>query len=397
MNLSNFIRGQVLIIAIVFFAVILVLVAALFSQVGIFLGFGSRGRMAEQATALADAGVERALYMLNQTAGNYYGDLTELPLGTTGTFFITVVDKGQYLKGIVATGYVPNSTNPKSQRTIKVDAIIDSANITFRYAVQVGTGGVEMENSSTINGNVYSNAGITGSGTSTINGDAYAVGTISSPDPFVTGTKRACPTDCQPASQMPTIDYDFWKDKADDGGETNCAGGTCTYSSDTTNIGPRKIVGNLVVSNTAIINIQGPIWVTGNVTVQNSAQIKLDSSFGSKGTVLITDGKVSTANSGTFVPTSANPKGYILVVTTSTLNDAVKIQNSGVNAVFYALDGGADLENTAQVTALVAKRLELENSATLNYDTGLANSSFTTGPGGSWGVKKGTYKFVANP
>src|SRR3990167_124301 len=208
MNLSNFIRGQVLIIAIVFFAVILVLVAALFSQVGIFLGFGSRGRMAEQATALADAGVERALYMLNQTAGNYYGDLTELPLGTTGTFFITVTDKSPFLKTIVATGYVPNSLDPRAQRTIKVDAVIGGPNIAFHYATQVGAGGIDMKNSSTINGTVYSNGSITGSGSSTINGDAYAVGTISSPDPLVTGTKNACPTDCQPASQMPTIDYD---------------------------------------------------------------------------------------------------------------------------------------------------------------------------------------------
>src|SRR3990167_4862524 len=203
-----FVRGQVLIIAMVFFAVILVLVAALFTQVGSFLGFGSRGRMAEQATALADAGVERALYMLNANAGAYYGDLTELPLGTTGTFFITVTDKGPNLKTIVATGYVPNSLDPRAQRTIKVDAVVTSQNISFRYATQVGAGGVDMKNSSTINGTVYSNGSITGSGSSTINGDAYAVGTISSPDPLVTGTKNACPTDCQPASQMPTIDYD---------------------------------------------------------------------------------------------------------------------------------------------------------------------------------------------
>src|SRR3989344_470324 len=97
-QLSNFIRGQVLIIAIVFFALIMVLAAALFSQVGFFLRFGAGGRMAGQASALADAGVERALYLLNSNAGNYYGDLTELPLGTTGTFFITVTDKSPFLK-----------------------------------------------------------------------------------------------------------------------------------------------------------------------------------------------------------------------------------------------------------------------------------------------------------
>jgi len=404
--INIFVRGQVLIIAIVFFAVILVLVAALFTQVGSFLGFSSRGRMAEQASALADAGVERAVFKLNETAGNYYGDLAELPLGETGTFFITVTDKGQFLKAIVATGYVPNSTNPKAQRTIKVDAVINSANIAFHYVTQVGAGGIDMKNSSTINGTVYSNGSITGSGSSTINGDAYAVGTISTPDPFVTGTKHACPTDCQPPSQMPSIDYDKWKKAAcddDPNYPTSCltttvCSPTCTISSDTS-IGTSKYQGNLAITNNAVVTLNGPIWITGNFSMsQGGTTLKLNNSFGSIGTMIIVDGTVDLTQGGQLSPTNANPKGYILLVATNPTADPVmSISQSGATALFYALEGNVELSQSAHVVSLAAKKLTLSQSATLDYDTGLAGAQFTKGPGAAWVVKKGTYKFTSSP
>ena len=390
-------NGQILIIAVIFLVVILVLATSLFTRTAGFLRFGSNSILREQATNLAEAGIDKAIWQLNETVGSYTGE-TDTTFGTTGSFTVTVVDKTASLKTITATGYIPNSTNPRAKRTIKADVLISAEQISFRYAAQVGSGGVNMKNSSRINGAVYSNGNITGSGLSVITGDAYAHGTISSPDPEIQGT----PYPGSPEKDMPILDPENWyaarKSEAEASGVTTWTGGTKTYSSGINYLYQGKYIGNLVVQNTAELVIKtGPIWITGNITVQNTAQIKLDESFQSNGAVLITDGKVSTANSGAFVPTNANPKGYILVVTTSTLDDAIKIQNSGVNAVFYVLNGGADLENTAQVTALVAKKLELENSATLTYDSGLASAQFTTGPGGSWLIKKGTYRFTSSP
>lgn len=392
--------GQVMIFGIIFMAVILILAASLFERTTNFIRFGSTSVLKEQAGSLADAGVDYTVWYLNKYAGANPSP-TPQPVGSSGEFIVSVQNKTSALKTITATGYIPNATNPKAKRTVKVDALIDSDLISFHYAAQVGIGGVNMQNSSTINGTVYTNGSITGSGSSQINGEAWAVDTISSPDPTVTGTKHPGASPAPMPIEDTATFYREWKDATIDpniGGETTtCPGGTCSYPSGTTPIGPQKLVGDLIVSNTGIVNVTGPIWVTGNVTVQNSAKIQLDPSFGSNGTVLITDGKVSTANSGAFVPTSASPKGYILVVTTNTSNDAIKIGNSGVNAVFYALDGGAELENTAKVTALVAKRLELENSASLTYDQGLASASFVSGPGAAWAIKKGTYRFTGNP
>ena len=92
-----------------------------------------------------------------------------------------------------------------------------------------------------------------------------------------------------------------------------------------------------------------------------------------------------------------NPKGYIMTVTTTTAANAVNIKNEGANAIFYALEGRAELENNANVTALVAKEILMKNTATLNYDLGLASTQFSGGPGGSWRIKKGTYRFTGNP
>ncbi|MDO8487085.1 MAG: hypothetical protein Q7S45_02235 [Candidatus Curtissbacteria bacterium] len=380
--------GQILVITVIFLAVILILSTSLFTSVTAFLKFGSNSIMREQAVHLAEAGIDKTLWQLNQTAGTYTGE-TNTPVGTTGTFTVAVTDKSPGIKTITATGFVPNAAAPKEKQIIKVDTSISSETISFRYAVQVGAGGVNMENSSQINGNVYSNGNITGSGTSKITGDAYAVETISSPDPTVLGTKYPN----QPPSIMPTIDYQYWKDAATAGGTTNC-GGDCSFTSGFIDLGPKKFVGNLILQNTVYATMNGPIYVTGNVDIKNSAVLKLNNNFGSNGTVIISDGKITVQNGGSIMPTDANPKGYIMAVSTSTnASEAIDIKNEGVNAIFYALEGGATIQNTAQLTALVAKTLKIKNEAVLNYDEGLASASFSSGPGGSWAIRKGTYHF----
>ena len=402
-NVSSFqfASGQMMIIAIIFLAVILVISAALFARVAGFLRFGSNSILREQATNLAEAGIDYAIFKLNETAGSYTGTgVTEVTVGTIGSFTTTVQEKNPpnpQLKTITSTGYIPNKTNPRAKRTLKVDVLISAESIAFRYAVEVGTGGVSMENSALITGTVYSNksgVSISGSGSSKIDGDAYTVGTITTPDPTVTGTKYQN----QPASEMPTVDYQYWKNQAEAGGTTNCPAGLCKYDGGVHNLGPRKLVGKLELANSAYVTMDGPIYVTGDVEVHNSAVLKLNDNFGSNGSVLIADGTITVRNDGELQPTNATPKGYILAVTTSTdPNQAISIRNRGVNAIFYALDGTAEMRNNAKVTALVAKQLIIRNSASLDYDSGLASAQFSSGPGGSWQIKRGTYRFTISP
>lgn len=380
--------GQVLVLVLIFLIVILVTTLSIFSLVSFFTRNSSQGYFSEQALHLAEAGVDKAVQSLNEQGSSYTGE-SNTSLGD-GVFTVTISDVSFGVKEITSTGYIPNYASPQSKKKVKVRVTTGTANISFRYAVQVGTGGLDMSNSATVHGNIYSNGNITGSGSSKIDGDAYAVGTISSPDPTVTGTKKIN----QPPSEMPTVDYNFWKDAADGQNNdliTTCTP-TCTISSDTT-IGPRKYLGNLEITNNAIVTMNGPIYVTGNFAIkQGRTTLKLNQSFGSSGTVLIADGTIDLTQGGTFLPTSAAPKGYILVVTTSTSSQAVQISQTGATAVFYVLEGGAQLSQTANVSSLVAKTLSMSQTSELSYEFGLASASFTSGPGGSWQILSGSYK-----
>lgn len=383
-------NGQLLIVAIVFMVVILILSSTLFTRVALFLSEGSKSVLNEQSNYLAEAGVNYAVWQLNKTGGTFTSK-SNVQVGTTGTFSVSLTGTSN-LKTITSTGYIPNSILPLAKRTVKLDILISSEVIAFNYAVQVGAGGVSMANSSTINGSVYSNGNITGSGPSSINGDAYAVGTISTP-PSVSG--NLVPN--SPPTTMPTVDYNFWETAANVNNNPIVCTPTCNISGPGNfSIGPQKYMGNLVISNQANVTINGPIYVTGFLTVQDGGtQINLNNSFGSNGSAIVTDGVITVQNGGTFNPTNANPKGYILVASTLNTNGtAISISNQGATAIFYALNGGALLQNQANVSSLVAKTLTLKNSATLNYDQGLASAQFTQGPGGSWALKKGTYRIT---
>ncbi len=393
-------RGQVLILAIVFMAVILILSATLFAKVGNFLRFGSMSIEREQATALAEAGIDHTLFMLNKNAGTYTPPVTETAVGTTGTFIVTIDEdpSAPEVKTITSTGYFPNATNPQSKRTIRVDATIDTTNIAFHYAAQAGEGGVYMSNSARINGNLYSNGGIYFGGTGnqmTIDGDAYAViAPIASEIQVTVGHEKYAP---QPPKDLPVVDYPYWETEATKTNDVVTCSPTC-YINTSQNIGPRKYKGNLEISGNITVTITGPIWITGDFTIgTGNAVVELDNGFGSHGTVMLVNGNISYEQGGTFKTTNASPPGYILVVTTSTADDAIKIAQAGATAIFYALNGGAQLTQTADVISLVAYKLTMTQTAELTFNTGLASADFTSGPGASWGIKKGTYKQIASP
>lgn len=164
-------RGQVLLIA-------LVIMGVLLSTFSGFVGYTTLDIRAErisianaQALALAEAGADKAIYELNQNS-NYAGE-TNTALGA-GVFTTSISSVDANTKRITSTGYIPNSTSPLGSRTIKVSANIDLSVVSFRYGVQVGEGGLVMNNNSRVNGSMYSNGNISGSGI--ITGDATVAG-----------------------------------------------------------------------------------------------------------------------------------------------------------------------------------------------------------------------------
>lgn len=124
-------------------------------------------RVNEQAAVrMAEAGVEKAVWCLNspgnmtdcpRTGGQYLGE-TDVTVGE-GKFTTIVAGSGS-VRTVTATGTVTGAT--ASTKTISVTLNTGGTGVAFHYGVQVGQGGLEMDNNSFIAGDVYSNGNIAG-------------------------------------------------------------------------------------------------------------------------------------------------------------------------------------------------------------------------------------------
>lgn len=259
--------------------------------------------------------------------------------------------------------------------------LLQSAGTVFHYGVQTGEGGLALFSNAEVNGNVFSNGNITGTSNSEINGDAIAAGTISSPEPDISGTKTE---DADPLS-LPPIDLAFWRAQANINNDPITEDYEKSSGSDS--FGPKKIEGDFALNSNAQFTVTGPLHITGNFEMNSNADLFLDPSFGSEGTVIVVDGTIS-FNSNTEVHhTGASPRGYILLVTPSTENPAIELNsNSELEAAIYAPNGTIVLDSNGDVISASAYQMELNSNAAINYDTGIVNMEFQSGPSGGYEI-----------
>src|SRR3989344_2800628 len=144
--------GQILLLVFVALGVVLFTVLFMIGGSQVYFQNSQYAYQAESATVIAEAGVDKALASLNQTGGAYNGEI-ETVLGD-GSYSVTVTDKDTTVKLLQVTGYIPNKTNPKSKRTISIQAS-KGVGIAFNYGLQIGEGGISMGNGATLNGSVY--------------------------------------------------------------------------------------------------------------------------------------------------------------------------------------------------------------------------------------------------
>jgi hypothetical protein len=161
--------------------------------------------------------------------------------------------------------------------------------------------------------------------------------------------------------------------------------GNYTLSGTTATLGPKKITGDLTLSGTSILSVSGTLWVTGDLSLANSSRIQLSSTYGSQSGVIIVDGTVSTANTADFAG-SGTAGSYLMILTTSASSTAIDIANSAGTVILYAPNGTIKFSNSATVKEAVGKTVIMSNTATLTYDSGLANLNFSSGPSGSYSV-----------
>lgn len=168
-------RGQILILSFITLGVVLFTVLFIIAGAQVYFQNASYAVNREKALALAEAGIDKALASLNKTAGTYNGEV-ETGMGG-GVFSVNITSEGTNDKIIESTGYVPNKAKAKAKRTIKVTTS-KGVGVAFNYGVQVGEGGLELGNTNTVKGSIYSNGSIIMGNDNIIEGGAWVAAGI---------------------------------------------------------------------------------------------------------------------------------------------------------------------------------------------------------------------------
>lgn len=172
-----------------------------------------------------------------------------------------------------------------------------------------------------------------------------------------------------------------WKNDAQVGGVLN--GDYVLDGSDAATLGPTKIAGNLKIQNSAVLTLSGTLWVTGNVNVKNEGRVKLASSYGETSGVIVADGTITLENNS-ISEGSGNPSSYLIYLSTNSANPALMIKNNAIADILYTSQGWIEVQNNTQLVEVTGYGIHLKNNAVIQYEAGLQNARFTSGPGASW-------------
>ncbi|HSE35371.1 MAG TPA: choice-of-anchor R domain-containing protein [Candidatus Paceibacterota bacterium] len=234
---------------------------------------------------------------------------------------------------------------------------------------------------------------------STINGDAYYQ-TIT--NTTITGTAypgSPTPPEVEPPVSSTTIQ--MWIDEATLGG--TLTGDFSLINGATSTLGPRKLDGDILVDNNAILTVSGTLYVTGTVDFSNNAIVQCHPTYSVNSCVIVADQSIDVMNNVTLQGSGVSGSYLILLTNSncdsttgsecSSSNTAVRISNNASGgAVVLAPNGAIQMDNNASMPAVVGYKVELENNAFINYNADLANinvlSSATSTPGtvGAWQV-----------
>lgn len=157
-------------------------------------------------------------------------------------------------------------------------------------------------------------------------------------------------------------------------------------------------------SSSLVITLNGIVWIRGDIDLPMNSVIQLSSGYGATSGIIIADydsdtsikGKIDTGN-GTLICGSqgydsstnecyASNGSYIMLLSTYSGTDtAIEISNNASGAIYYAYAGKANVSNNANdVKEVTAYKLSLDAGASVTYESGLASTVFSTGPGGGW-------------
>ena len=166
-------HGYVMVVVVIILTSLSVFGILLWDQVATFIYTQKRADLQEKVLALAEGGLDKAIWELN--ADDLYTGESNTLLGE-GEFTTVVTTLSDTSRSITTTGYIPNATKPIAERSVTIKALRSGSVVNFNYGMQAGEGGISLGNNNDIDGSVYSNGNITASNNSTITGDVWVAG-----------------------------------------------------------------------------------------------------------------------------------------------------------------------------------------------------------------------------
>lgn len=378
----------------------------------------------------ADAGIDDAVRQLNANH-SWAGTGVEQTLYTASNFkstYSTIVNNGseytQKFITVTAKTYTPaTSSNALYTRkyTVEMRGITSGD-----FSVVTGVGGLTMSNSAKIvGGNVYVNGKITMSNSaqiglsttpvdvkvahqscpipanatyprvcntgengqpitmsnnSKIYGEVQGTNQTSGPNMFNPGLVAGNPAPItlpsydragQIASVASTLSGNF-----------TCSSGNIVWPAN------YRITGNVNISNSCQVTVNGNVWIGGSFNISNSSRIIVSNALGTTKPVIMVDGsgatfsnnttlQSNTANTGfRFItyrsaascsPNCSNVTGLDLynssTITTISLNNS----SAAPNTEFYAPWSQVDVDNGGNIGALVGQTIKLSNSGAVTF------------------------------
>lgn len=414
-------RGAALLIAVLFFLIVSTTIVVGSSDPVIADRKMAQNLIKSKASYFAsEAGVEDVSYRIIRSKD--YDNAENLTLDDYTASTVVVDNNG--IKEVTATGNASNLI-----RKTQANLIPGNSNgASFHYGIQVGNGGLTMQESSHVTGNVFSNGPILGTSLNIIRGDVISAGANGSikkiqsygsayahsiedsvvggsayyididNDTSVAGVKYPNSTD-QVTVPLPITDeiVEQLKNEA----SVNVINSPCPYTvSSETTIGPVKINCDLIIKTSPTIMVAGNIWVVGNILVDGSPTIKLVNSLGNRSVAIIADNprnrttgsKIDLKSSAEFRKNSSG-NGYFLFISqnkSSEIGGSVQaITTSGHisgNVLVNATHGEILFAGNVYLRGISGYKVRMRNGSEILYETGLANILFTSGPSSGYSV-----------
>ena len=385
-NKSRHEKGYVLVMALVIMVIGALLIGTMLSYLDTSLTLATKSEETSHTYYAADAGLEDALWNIQYNEAftlpeEGQPEEWQIPEQINGKTIDVTVSKepgeGDWTYRITSTATGDDGSGTVESYVYLSTTTIEHTSIkpllAFDYAIFSGEEDLEITGSTQVKsypvqneGNIYANGSITLKGSAKVYGDAIAtdsIETVGSAEIYGNETEFHPPLEYPSDDEIQAM-ADQYKGEAEavsihDGDYIITGSGS--YA-----LGPIHITGDLRISGSGVIQLQGTVYVDGNIDKSGSFEID------GPGT-LLAEGRIDITGSGLL-----QPENLPLIMSLSTemgSQGAIKCTGStDISAVLYAPYGRVKLSGSADIYgSVVGAEIIITGSRTITYCTDLGN------------------------